>query len=240
MTAKNFRQIAAAAIVATGCALTANAYAQDSTLLFAGVDGREKSWYSYVGARHHFSGDLTSDGFLLRAFALYGQYDYTSNAVAGGKVDGDVVGFDTMLGYQKRLESIYLRGYVGLDYEDHDLSPDNVFDSNRGSDFGVKVQGEIETDLRSPYYGALIASYGSAKERYWARLRGGYNLNGYIVGPEGLATGNDESSEQRLGAFLMLTNLGPVGLTVSTGYSDVDDNRGGGSLYGTLELTTSF
>lgn len=236
---RSVRPIAALVVLSATC-IAGAAHAQDSTVLFAGIDGREKSYYGYIGVRHHLSGNIVSDGFLLRAVGLYGRYDYDSTAVAGGKVDGDIAGFDAMVGYQKGIQNLFLRGYVGVEYEHHDLSPDNSLDSNRGGDFGVKVQGEAETDFRSQYYLGFIGSYGTAKDRYWTRLRGGYNLNGYIFGPEGLLTGNDESDERRIGAFLTLTNLGPLWLSVSTGYSDIDANRGGGSLYGTLELSTSF
>lgn len=230
----------AAWAMTAGLLLASPAQAQESTIAFAGADVREDSYYGYIGLRHHLSGDILSDGVLLRGFGLYGEYEYDSPAVAGGEVDADVVAFDAMVGYQKALENIFLRGYVGLEFEDHDLSPNNTFDSNRGSDFGAKVLGEIETDYVSPFYGSLIGSYGTAKERYWARLRGGYNWNGFIFGPEGLLTGNEESDEQRIGAFVTLFGFAPVTLSLSGGYSDTDSNRGGGSAYGTLEISASF
>jgi hypothetical protein len=223
-----------------GCVLGSAARAQDSTLLSVGVDGRDRSYYTFLLARHHLAGNFADDGFLIRGLGLLGEYEYNSNAVAGGEVDGDVAAFDAMVGYQKGVGGLFLRGYVGVDYEDHDLSPDNVIDTNRGSDFGLKVLGELESDYVSPHYVGLIGSYGTAKERYWLRLRGGYNFEGYIVGPEGLLTGNEESDERRLGAFLTVTRLGPIGVSVSAGYSDTDDNRGGGSLYGTLEAGITF
>lgn len=240
MTRKNVQHLARGAILAASCAMAAIGHAQDSAVLFGGIDGREKSSYSYLGIIDHLNGDVASDGILLRAFGTYGEYDYRSAAVAGGKVNADVTTFDAMIGYQKGLEDFFLRGYVGLDYEDHDLSPNNPFDSNRGSDIGVKVQGEIETGYLSPYYASVIGSYGTAKDRYWVRVRGGYNFDGCILGPEGLLTGTHESDEQRIGAFMTLTNLGRLGLSVSTGYSDTSDRRGGSSWYGTLELSTRF
>jgi hypothetical protein len=236
---RNIGRIAAAAAL-VACSVHNAAYAQQSTVVFAGADVRNQSYYGYIGGVHHFSGDFVSDGFLLRADALYGQYNYRSTAVLGGNVDGKVVSFDAMAGYQKALKGVFLRGFVGLDFEDHDLSPGNPFDSNQGSDVGVKVQGEVETDFHTPYYASFVASYGTAKDRYWTRARGGYNFSGVIVGPEALATGNGESSEQRIGAFVMLTRLGPVWLSASTGYSNMDNNHGGASAYGTFELSTSF
>ncbi|MFZ2208769.1 MAG: cellulose biosynthesis protein BcsS [Porticoccaceae bacterium] len=234
------QHVARGAILAASCAMAMIGHAQDGTVLFGGVDGREKSFYSYLGIIDHLNGDIASDGILLRAFGSYGEYDYRSAAVAGGKVNADVATFDAMIGYQKGVDNLLLRGYAGLDYEDHDLSPNNPYDSNRGSDVGVKVQGEVETGYASEYYANVIGSYGTAKDRYWVRLRGGYNFDGYVVGPEALLTGTHESDEQRIGAFMTLTNFGRVGLSVSTGYSDTSDRRGGSSLYGTLELSTRF
>lgn len=240
MLIRNIQRIATVVMLLAGSTIPVQA--QDSTVLFGGADARESTYYGYLGLRHHFSGHLTDDGFLLRGSGLYGQYDYDSTLSPSGEIDADVAAFDAMIGYQKKVPNhdVYLRAFVGPEYEDHDLSPRNPFDENRGSDFGVKFQGEIETNYLAPYYGGLIASYGTAKDRYWVRLRGGINNNGFIFGPEVLATGDNEFSEQRIGAFLTLFKKGPVGISVSSGYSDSDDNRGSGSIYGTLELSTTF
>lgn len=234
------RPFAAMALAAAACANFSMAQAADGTVAFAGVDGREQSIYGYVGAVHHYSGDFVGDGVLVRAFGLYGQYNYDSRAVVGGNVEGEFEAFDVMGGYQQALRDVYLRGYVGLDFENHDLSPKNPFDSNRGSDFGVKVQGEAETGFNRPYYGGLIASYGSAKDRYWVRARGGYNFGKGIIGPEAVVTGNHETDQQRFGAFLTLINLGPFWLSVSSGYTHMQNNYGGDGAYGTFELSKTF
>lgn len=233
-------------LAAMGCVLATTGMANadetgaGSTILFGGWDVREKTDYPYVGVIHHFSGDLLSSGFLVRALVYQADYEYDSAAVAGGEVDGRATGGDLMIGYQKVYETYSARGYIGLDYEDHDLSPNNVFDSNRGSDTGVKVQVELETDYALPKYGSLIASYGTAKDRYWARLRGGYDFSGYVVGPEVLLTGDDEYDESRIGVFVTLRKILPVSLTVSAGYSDSDDNRGDSSGYFTFEISRTF
>jgi len=249
MTRRLTQQIAAAAglvgvffcsSIGVSSAADQAAAGAKSTVVFAGADAREKNYYPYAGLIHHFNGDITGDGVLLRVFGLYSIYSYTTNAVATGDVDAHATAFDVMVGYQKALQDFTLRGFLGLDYEDHHLSPDNPFDANRGSDTGVKVQGEVETNYGSPYYGSLIGSFGSAKDRYWTRLRGGYNFRSFIVGPEGLLTGDQVHDEQRVGAFIMLTDIGPVLVSFSTGYSHTNENRGGGSPYGSIEISTSF
>lgn len=211
-----------------------------STVLFGGFDDRERSYYGYVGVVHAFNGNLAADGFLFRAMGLYNPYSYQSLAVVGGNVDGKMTAFDVLVGYQKIFPAATARLFVGLDYEGHSLSPDNIFDGNRGHDYGVHVRGELETPYFSQYYGSLLASYGSARKRYWVRGRAGYNFNGIIVGPEGIGTGNKESQEGRVGAFVTIRNFAPFELSLSGGYSNTKANRGGASAYGTVELSVAF
>jgi len=215
-----------------------------STVLFGGFDDRSRSYYGYGGIIYAFNRNLAADGFLFRAMGLYNVYDYDSTAVVGGKVDGRMSAFDVLLGYQKNLPSANLvaRLFAGLDYESHDLSPSNPFDTNEGTAYGVHVRGELETPYISPYHLSLLASYGSAKRRYWVRGRAGYNFQGIILGPEGVVTGNRETKEQRVGAFVTFRHpaLVPFELSISGGYSHTEDTRGGASGYGTIELSVAL
>jgi len=215
-----------------------------STVVFGGMDARPQSIYGYGGVVYALNGNLATDGFLLRAMYLYNPYNYSSPAVVGGNVDGVMNAFDVLVGYQKTFMNVTARAYVGLDFEGHNLTPDNPFDSNRGDAFGVHVRAELETAYASlsPFYGSVLASYGSAKERYWVRGRVGYNFQGFIVGPEGIVTGNPETRDDRVGAFLTIRNpnLTPVEISVAGGYSNTNVNRGGAGGYGTLELSLAF
>lgn len=211
-----------------------------STALFAGFDDRERSYYGYAGIVHALNGNLATDGFLVRAMGLYNPYSYRSAAVIGGEVDGKMTAFDVLIGYQKYFPALTARLFAGLDYEGHSLSPDNPLDSNDGHAYGVHVRGELETPYFSQYYGNVLASYGSAKRRYWVRGRAGYNFNGIIVGPEGIGTGNRETEEGRVGAFVTIRTLAPFELSVSGGYSNTRTNRGGASGYGAIELSVVF
>lgn len=213
-----------------------------STVFFAGLDDRTRSYYGYAGVVTALNGNIATDGFLVRVMGLYNPYDYDSTAVVGGKVDGKMTSFEAMLGYQKYFPSVTARFFAGLDYEAHSLSPSNPFDSNEGTHWGVHLRGEIESPYQSQLYYNLHGSYGSATERYWVRGRAGYNFSGFIVGPEGLLTGNRVSKEQRVGAFLTIRHLQllPFEVSVSGGYSNTDETRGGASGYGTLELSMAF
>jgi hypothetical protein len=239
------RRLSAISLLAAACAFgpASTASAGDlggGTVVFGGVDSRDRAYYPYVGVIHNYSGDILASGFLVRLVGLDSHYKYDTTAVAGGTVEGHATLIDAMGGYQKVTESYALRGYLGLDYEHHSLSPDNTFDSNRGSHVGGKVQGEFETGFATPNYVGLVASYGSARHRHWARGRAGRDLGGYVVGPEVLFMGDHEYHERRLGAFLAFRNIIPLMFTLSAGSSDSGAERGGVGPYVAVELSKTF
>lgn len=211
-----------------------------STVLFGGFDGRTHSYYGYLGGVFALNGNIATDGFVLRGFVLYNPYDYTSTAVAGGVVDGKMTSANAMIGYQKYFQGFVARFYAGAEYEGHRLSPSNPLDSNEGDHYGVHLRGDLETPYLSQFYGSLLASYGSATQRWWVRGRGGYNYQGIIFGPEGVLNGNRVTNEQRVGGFLTVRSWAPFEVSISGGYSHTVDTRGGASAYGTLELSYAF
>lgn len=211
----------------------------DGTILFTGTDNREDADYYYIGLIHHFSGNILSDGFMVRAMGSYADYEYNRGSFLGD-TDGDATNFDVMLGYQKVMEHFSARAFVGFEYEDHDLSPNNSFDDNRGTHLGVKVQGELETDFASPAYGSLLTSYGSANGRYYTRLRGGYEFSGFVIGPEVSFLGDQEYNEQRYGAFITARRFIPVMFSLSAGYADPDSFRGDSSYYFAFGASFTF
>lgn len=241
------KRAAIAAVLASGSLLSLSAacLADDPDLLagttvFAGGDARNRQEYPYIGFVHHFTGNLTDDGYLLTFFGDYAWYRYHSPASPSGTVRGQAPAFDIMPGYQYVAGIWTLRGYVGFDYEHHYLVPRNPADTQAGSHAGVNVQGEAETAYDFPYYGSLIGSFGSAVDRYWGRLRVGYNSLAISAGPEVIGAGDDEYQEQRVGAFLNVKSFLPVLLSFSVGYARTSPSRGGSTPYGTFEISTSF
>lgn len=209
-----------------------------SSVIFAGIDWRDKSNFSYIGLTHYGSDDIVSDGVLLRAMAGHSNYDYTSTTYP--RVDATANSFEFLLGYQKVMNNFLARGFVGVEREDHDLSPDNIYDRNRGVDTGGKVRVELESDFTSPNYASLFASYGTAKNRHWARLRGGREFSGYVIGPEVATLGDQEYNESRLGLFLISRNDLPVMFSISAGMADPDTPRGDSTGYAAFEVSKTF
>lgn len=209
------------------------------TVVFTGFNAKEDAYFLYLGGVHAINGDLTSDGWLLRLFGGFGEYDY--NAGALGNVDGDLVLGDLMAGYQWFEGAVRYSAYAGLNIADNDLSPNDPGNSTRGTEVGAKVQLEAETVQFDSYYVSGIASYATTHDDYWARLRVGHRFAGnYVLGPEGLVMGNDEYDQQRLGLFLNGIQLGSVNVGLSGGYAFVDGKNGDDSLYGAIDASFAF
>ena len=176
----------------------------------------------------------------MRGFVGLGGYEYKNPGVAGGRVDADLVALDASIGYQVFIDYLRLSGYIGIAYEDNDLSPNDPGNSTRNGEVGVKLQGEVASVGLAPWSWAAMASYGSANNSYWARLRIGHNFDQFTIGPEGLLMGNDEYDGQRIGAFVTLPRIGVFSLSLSGGYADVDGTQGDSSAYGAIDMSTSF
>ncbi|MGE5470533.1 MAG: cellulose biosynthesis protein BcsS [Bacteroidota bacterium] len=221
-------------------AFSASSRADDMSGVLVGIDARENSSYGYLGVTHHFGQNILGDGVIGRVVGFAGKYEYLTPAVVGGEVKADYSALEVLAGYQKTFDAFTLRGYLGAEYEGNHLSPDNQFDRNRGDHWGAKVRGEFETDFAAPNYANVIATYSTARDRYWVRARAGRDFSGYVVGPEIIATGDRMFNEERLGVFVNFRNLLPALLSVSAGEARTDGNSTGHTPYVTMEVSTTF
>jgi hypothetical protein len=135
-----------------------------------------------------------------------------------------------MLGYLWVRPGAAVGLYIGADYHDHDLTPNDVSNSVRGDEMGLRVGGDVR--LYGPqHYFSLEGYYSTAFDTYWSRARVGMNLGRFIIGPEAGADGNEGYDAQRLGAFAMFKldmfgTRNPAELTIHGGYQFVDDDNG--------------
>lgn len=249
--------VRASSVVAAVAALAAfgvgPAAADGSTVVFSGSDFKEDAAFTYVGGVHALNGDLGRDGFLLRVFGGYGEYQYATGNVIGGNVETDLVIVDAGVGYQIFGGGLRFSAYASASYEDHDQSPEDFTNPVRGSEWGFKGQGEVETLADSPFYFGAIGSYSTAFDSYWVRGRAGLPIgHGLILGPEIVGLGAEDFDQVRYGAFLSglptiwsLVFGGDSKMSVSVGYADTtsDDNGGRGgddSVYGTISSSFPF
>lgn len=215
--------------------------------VYSGTDISKDSNYFYSGAVVSMNRDLSRSGIVLRGFFGYGAYEYDNLAVAGGVVDGDAVEVDAMLGYMFVGNSGSMTFYVGVDYQNHDLTPTDPSNLVEGSETGFKVAADLTRD-GARHYLSLLGSYSTAFDTYWTRGRVGLKLDRLTIGPEAIAVGNDGFDSQRVGGFAMTTlhlnPQSPVELTVSGGYQFADDDevgsRGSSGGYGALNLSFAY
>lgn len=212
----------------------------DRTGVLVGVDARQHSWYGYAGVTQHFGENAYGDGVIGRLVGFSGQYRYSSTISSQGWVDGDYTGLEALVGYQKVFTALTLRGYAGLDYEGHQLSPSNQYDGNSGGHVGGKVRVDLETDFAMPNYFNLIATYGTARDRYWVRGRAGHDFSGFVVGPELIATGDHYAHEERYGVFVNVRRMLPAMLSISVGQARSPANSAYVTPYATAEFSMTF
>lgn len=226
---------------------------------YAGVDGAKDAWAFYTGALAKLNGGFNTNGFILRSEGIIADYDYRASgavftpdpdasAPAGTKIDARDRSLDVMLGYQWVQDRWSAAAYIGYEVRDVHLRPNDMDNSVRGTDSGLKVAFEVETDDTSDdrFYGSFETSYSMAFDSYWAQGRLGYNFQkmlgaeSVIFGPAASVLDDDGDVATRVGAFTTLryqvTPNIPMRLTFDLGHQFVNGNgesrSGGEGLYG--------
>jgi hypothetical protein len=220
-----------------------------STVWYSGYDVVKGSQYVFTGGAVALNGDISRNGFYLRAYGSRVDYDLDPG-------DGRGYQLDVMLGYRVNLTKAFGGVYIGTDYQNFRLDPDDPLAEVRGTEWGFKVAADVAT-LRNglPYYLALEANYSTAFQTYWARARAGLSMHGVTFGPEGIVLGDLEFDAQRVGGFVIfdvpLFSRGtPLEVSLHLGHqfvagsgngNGIDGSVGGGDgTYGGVTLTFVF
>ncbi|MEO8421623.1 MAG: cellulose biosynthesis protein BcsS [Hyphomicrobium sp.] len=232
------------------CANAANAADKPQAYeISAGFDAAPQSLYWYSEGIAALNGDIAKDGFLLRTYGSLAVYQYATNAVAG-IVDGELWQLDLMPGYQFVRGSVIFGGYVGLDYQQSQLLPDDPTNQVNGTTTGIKVEGHYYySDDKQPFEGSLVGEYSTAFDTYYAEARIGARIAGQLfMGPDASVDGDTGYDAQRLGGYARyafdLSKGVPLSVTVIAGHQFVSGGGGGfgggAGTFGTLQLDTNF
>jgi Cellulose biosynthesis protein BcsS len=221
-----------------------------SIAIVSGFDVAKDAREGYLGVIGAFNGNLDRSGFLYRILGTIGSYEYDS---FGTNFDGDYWQGDVMIGYQIVSNGVTVAAYVGVDYQNYDVSPPDPGNPLNGSETGFKVAVDIETDRSrgSGLYAALDGDYSTAFDKYSVLGRLGMNFGKITIGPEGMLLGDVSGDAQRLGGFILFDL--PFGastastLSLSAGYqfvNNADDpagrNFGEEGAYGTVKFSIAF
>lgn len=220
----------------------------NSVVTFSGYDQARDSTYFFQGVQVALNGDIGRDGLMLRAYGSQVDYDYNNGATPTHGVGRQG---ELMIGYKASRGTVWGAAFIGLDYQEHKLTPNDPTNVVRGSEVGLKVSGDL-ANLRNegPLYFSLSSMYSTAFESYWARARVGGNVNRLTIGPEFIALGNKGFEATRLGGFMTfdvkVTPKLPLELTLYAGHQFVDGAggatgaSGGEGTYFGLSLTSLF
>ena len=225
--------------------------ATERGVYFSGYDGVTGSNYYFSGAIFALNGDLSKNGFAVRVYGSYDEFD-NNNLGNGRNGDGRQWQGDVMLGYLFNRPHWSGGVYIGGDYQNVRLSPDDPTEKVRGTEFGFKVAGDIATERDLPYYFSLNGSYSTAFETYWTRVRLGLTRHKVAFGIEGAALGDESFDAQRIGGFVIFDcNLilsRPLEITLAAGHQFVGQTNGttntgiggGEGTYGTVVFSVPF
>lgn len=217
-----------------------------SVVTFSGADWVKDASYFYSGVILALNRDLARDGLRLKGFAGVPLYEYNSNGI---KFDGDGVQADLMIGYSWIRPFLTFSAYVGIDYQDYDVTPHDPDSKVTGSETGFKVSADLSSAYDSPFYINLIGSYSTAFDSYWTRSRIGYNGGRLVIGPEVVAMGNEGYRAHRIGGFvsipLELTSGVHSEISAHLGHQYVDEDEGGSfhggeGTYGGIDFSLVF
>ena len=241
----NFRCLVVLCLAAlVGFPASAAAQGKPSTVLFTGGELGPNWEAVWSGAIVALNGDLTRDGVVVRGIGAYVWYDYIGG-VGNTKINGELPLFDAMIGYQFVRPNLRVTAYVGAEWQRHDLTPDDPFNSVSGRETGFKTLLDISANSDGPLVLDALASYSTAFETWWGRLRIGYKFDQITIGPEGYLAGNQEGDAKRVGGFIKFspTIAGvPTFITFASGYVYGDGNTtfSNSGTYGSLDLAIVF
>lgn len=201
----------------------------DQVLLFGGYD-LWRNGQSATAGLHWAANGLDQDGFVVRLVLSDGVERYRSGRRT---FITDISRGSLLAGWRLKAGEFELKLFAGPDFEDHNLTPDDVRSMWRGPHLGIRVAAEAwaqptpELMLAASFYATTIADgYGFRAATGW-RL-----LDGCWVGPE-LSGSRDQFSRQtRAGIHLTGLRSGPVEWSAGWGY--VSDSFGRTGNYARL------
>ena len=225
------------------------ALARDVFLL-GGSTFSSTSKYHYLGLVVPIQQEsLDRDGFLLRFWTAYRDFDYTTRFPGGlggirTNIDVDGSEFEAAVGYQRYFgKDTRITGYLGLVHRNLDEKPNDPATNFENKNGGVKFQ--LEGTTRSGNFGvAAIGSYVSGFKDHWIRVRPAYYLGDSLhIGPELVASGGRKYTKQQVGLFVEGIRLGSdasLGLKLGSERNSRSGPNHGSKGYGGISFGVRF
>jgi hypothetical protein len=183
-------------------------------------------------------GTLQQSGLRLKLEGLGGTYGYQQGGpdetARGKQYEGGA-----LAGYQAVWNNATFAAYLGVNVRENTVPATDPSNSALGTRVGFKSAIDAYLHPTAQTMLSAYASYSTAYDAYYARLRAGYSVFGLgYLGPELAFLGDDYYGQTRLGAHFSGVQVGALQLGVAGGY--VWDRAYKDGYFGTLELRMGF
>lgn len=212
-------------------------YAGPRFLLFASTDVWRHGGFAHGGALWSPHG-LDDQGPLLKLTFGGGLYRYVSGFLGNSEVTGRQWTAAILPGWRFVRDKLFVSVFAGVEFQNHQLSPDDPSAGLRGAYAGVRGGIEVWYEPTPATMVAADASLSSIGPSYSARVAGGWRVfEWFYVGPEAQAFAADDNYRQlRLGVHVTGLRRGDFEWSAGLGIADDSDHRT--SLYGKLGVFT--
>ena len=217
----------------------------NSKVVFAGVGVQEDVIAGFAGGIWALNGDLDTSGVLLRGFASYVDYDFSSAVTPDGEANGEFARGSISLGYQFASDKLALSVYGGIDFQDRDIDPSVADTGELDDDTGFIGTARLATLGPTLFPASIEGNYSTANDQYYVQARIARDFGTIDFGPEVAVLGNEDYDAVRVGAHVSFDLGGGPIIQISAGYHFADDETGisggsGDSAYGNTVLVFVF
>jgi len=209
---------------------------QARLLVFSNADIWRAGGFGYGGAVWAPNG-LDRQGPVLKLVFGGGSYRYASGALGNTEVQGHELAVAVQPGWRFVRDNLTVTVFLGYDFQQHRLTPDDPSAGLRGNYHGVRASFEL---WYQPTPWSMIAADGGVSSigpGYNIRLATGLRaFEAFFVGPEVQAFGADSNYKQvRAGVHVTGFRTGPIEWSAGTGWAlDTDHHSGAYAKLGIL------
>jgi hypothetical protein len=210
---------------------------QARLLLFASTDLWRQGGFAHGGLLWSPSG-LDREGPVLKLMLGGGVYHYVSGALGNVDVRGEQLSVSVLPGWRFIRNGFMVTAFLGYDYQNHRLTPDDPSAGLRGDYSGVRTGFELWYEPSATTMLAADASVSTIGPSYSVRLATGWRtFDLFYLGPE-LAAFDANGNYRQFRAGLHVTGFrtGSFEWSAGLGFADDTDHRNG--AYGKLSVFT--
>jgi hypothetical protein len=210
--------------------------------LYYGVDANTIGALVGYSGMIYAPGSMDNSGLRIALFGLYGKYRYTGDDPSnlGTTFNARFASIDMLAGYSTVFEKGSATLAIGLNYQDHIVTPFDPDNPVQGQKLGFKTQADFDINPTPLTMVSGIASYSTAFRTYYSILKTGYDFFGkeFFIGPEFVALGNERTDQQRVGLrFSDIHLANRVSLSVSAGWLHERNEPNGAYTTATIDFT---